>query len=59
MLFYCEGDQAQARLPREVVKSPTLEIFRRSHLDMILGDQLWVSLLEQGGLAQMTSTGPF
>ncbi len=27
------------RLPREVVESPSLEIFK-SHLDMVLGNQL-------------------
>ena len=36
------------RLPREVVKFPSLEIFT-SQLDMVLGNQLWVALLEQRG----------
>ena len=36
------------RLPREAVESPSLEIFR-SHLDMVLGNQLCVALLEQRG----------
>ena len=36
------------RLPREVVESPSLEIFK-SHLDTVLGNRLWVTLLEQGG----------
>jgi len=35
------------RLSREVVESPSLEIFK-SHLDMVLGSWLWVALLEQG-----------
>ncbi|KAK4818686.1 hypothetical protein QYF61_017907 [Mycteria americana] len=34
------------RLPREVVESPSLEIFK-SRLDTVLGNQLWVALLEQ------------
>ena len=36
------------RLPREVVESPSLEVLR-SRLDMVLGNRLWVTLLEQGG----------
>ncbi|KAK4809428.1 hypothetical protein QYF61_009703, partial [Mycteria americana] len=35
------------RLPKEAVESPPLER-RKSHLDMVLGNQLWESLLEQG-----------
>jgi len=35
------------RLPRDPVESPSLEIFK-SHLDMVLGSLLWVTLLEQG-----------
>ena len=35
------------RLLREVVESPSLEIFR-SCLDMALGNQLWVTPLEPG-----------
>jgi len=35
------------RLPREAVESPSLEIFK-SHLDVVPGNQLWVTLLEQG-----------
>lgn len=34
-------------LPREVVESPSLEIFK-IHLSMVLGNLLYVSLLEQG-----------
>jgi len=36
------------RLPGEAVASPPLEIFT-SHLDMVLGNQFQVALLEQGG----------
>ncbi|KAK4816234.1 hypothetical protein QYF61_013642 [Mycteria americana] len=36
------------RLPRVLVGSPFLEIFK-SHLDMVLGNRLCMSLLEQGG----------
>ncbi|PKU44553.1 hypothetical protein llap_5135 [Limosa lapponica baueri] len=36
------------RLPREVVESLSLEIFK-SHLDVILSSLLWVTLLWQGG----------
>ena len=36
------------RLPREVVESPSLEVLR-SRLDRVLGNQLWVTLLEQQG----------
>ncbi|PKU32430.1 hypothetical protein llap_17266 [Limosa lapponica baueri] len=35
------------RLPREVVESPSLEIFK-PHLDAILSDVLWATLLWQG-----------
>jgi len=38
-LFYCEGDQALAQVAREVVKSPSLEIFK-GHLDTVLGNWL-------------------
>ena len=30
-----------------------------SGLGLLLGNWLWVTLLEQGGLDQMTSRGPF
>jgi len=39
ILFYCEGDQALRRLPRVVVESPSLEIFK-SCLDTVLGNWL-------------------
>jgi len=35
------------RLPREVVESPSLEIFK-THLDEVLCSLLWVTLLRQG-----------
>jgi len=35
-------------LPREVVESPSLEIFK-NHLDGVLCSVLWVTLLRQGG----------
>jgi len=38
------------RLPREVVESPSLEIFQ-THLDTVLCSLLWVTLLRQGGWA--------
>ena len=42
---------------REVVEFPPLEISKRQ-LDVVLGNLLWVALLEQG-VGQMTSRGPF
>jgi len=33
-------------LPREVVASPSLEILE-SHLDTVLGNRLWLALLEE------------
>jgi len=46
------------RFPREVVNSPSLEIFK-SRPDMVLRNWLEVALSEQGGLGQVTSRGPF
>lgn len=46
------------RLPRELVESHSLEILK-SQLDMVLGNQLQVTLLEQEGLDQMISRGSF
>ncbi|PKU45040.1 hypothetical protein llap_4653 [Limosa lapponica baueri] len=54
--FAVEVTKQWPRLPREFVDSPSLEILK-SCLDMILGNQLWVALLEQG-LDQMASRGP-
>ena len=42
------------RLPRGVVESPSLEKFK-SGLDVVLGNLLKVTLLEQGGLEKMSS----
>ena len=45
------------RLPREVVESPSLEIFQ-TRLDAVLCSLLWVTLLWQG-LGWVTHRGPF
>lgn len=45
------------RLPHEVMESPSLELFGGC-LDMVLGNWLWMFLLEQAGLNKMTSRGP-
>jgi len=44
-------------LPREVVESPSLEVFK-SHPDIFLGIQLLMALLAQEGFDQMTSRDP-
>ncbi|KAK4810930.1 hypothetical protein QYF61_013338 [Mycteria americana] len=44
------------RLPREVVEFPSLEIFK-SHLEMVLGNQLQVTLLEQERLYKLGGVG--
>lgn len=44
-------------LPTEAEGSLTLKLFK-SCLDMILGNLLWMALLEQGALDQMTSRNP-
>jgi len=46
-LLHCEGDWALARVAREVVESPSLEIFK-SHPDIVLGNWIYLALLEQG-----------
>ena len=48
IFFYCEDAEHWHRLPREVVESPSSEIFKCC-LDMVLGNLLWVTLLEWGG----------
>jgi len=46
------------RLPREIVESPSLEIFK-THLDKVLCSLLWVTLLRQGvGLGDPQRTFP-
>jgi len=46
------------RLPREVVESPSLEIFQ-TRLDVVLCSLLWVTLLWQESWDYMTDRGPF
>lgn len=45
-LFLVRGMEAWHRLPREVLGSPSLEIFK-SHLNIVLGNSLYVALLQQ------------
>ena len=45
------------RLPREVVKSSSLEIFK-SHVDMVLDNLLWVALLREGGWVRRLAEVP-
>lgn len=40
------------RFSREMMESASLEAFK-SHLYVVLGNHLWVALLEHGGLDQM------
>ena len=47
-LLPSEGDGALAQAAREVVESPSLEIFK-THLNKVLCSLLWVTLLRQGG----------
>lgn len=57
-LFYCQDDQALTHVAqREAVKFPSLESFK-SYLDTVLGNWLWVALLEWSELNQRTSRGP-
>ena len=46
------------RLTREVVESPSLEIFK-TRLDKVLCSLLWVTLLGQGGWTGWPTEGPF
>lgn len=46
-LFHCEGNQALEQAARGVVESLSLEILK-SHLNMVLGKQLPVALLDLG-----------
>jgi len=45
--FSGRGTEHWHRLPREVAERPYLEMFK-SCLDMVLGNRLYVTLLEQG-----------
>jgi len=47
-IFSARMTEHRHRLSREVVQSPSLEIFK-SHLDMVLGHLLQVAMLENGG----------
>jgi len=45
------------RLPREVVESPSLELFK-TRLDAVLCSLLWVTLLQQGGWTRWLTEVP-
>lgn len=55
--FLCAGNRALAQDAREVVVFPSLNAFK-TQMGMVLGNWLWVTLLEQGGLDQMATRGP-
>ena len=46
-LFTVRVTEHWHRLPREIMETPSVEILN-SRLDMVLGNWLWVALLEQG-----------
>lgn len=46
-LFYCEGDWALAQVTQVVMESPFLEFFKTC-LYMVLGNLLWLLILQQG-----------
>jgi len=55
--FTVRGTKYWHRLPREVVESPSLEIFK-IHLETVLGNWLYVLLLEQGHHTRRPSEVP-
>lgn len=56
--FYCVGARALEQLPKEVVESPSLEMFK-THQDMILCNLSWMNLLEQEGRMSCSLEIPF